>query len=348
MPNFQDYCARAGDVGFIIKLTQLRQQHGGTFSIQGFAESFAAVACTWVEPDTHGLHMAHFWPMAKDQTTLTRMEIKALLATMHGSGWAQSANAAARYALAHQDEPAAEVLLGLNWADRYWLHGPGPSDELTRHLSESWISTLPQLTTSRFTAASFVKEVLHSVPCPPSGPSLLKVCEDIRRMIRQDLEAVKLLKGLPVRKDTEFRRKELDGISEDLWKKLLSQVRISCVLHMAVLLPTVRVELCLINADAVSDCFPWYDVAGDRQEVFQGAALGNEGNVFFLSKLEDVQVTADSAADAMKQLSWMLNRHRLAVVQRGRAAGRGSLSVLEDNVFWLVSDFVSPNPNSRR
>ncbi|CAE8598301.1 unnamed protein product [Polarella glacialis] len=121
MPNYQDYTCCVGDVGFVIRLTGLKSSPSGSFGIQGFAEELVAVASTWVEIDTNGLHYAHFWRLDPDKVSVTMSEVKALYSAMRQTGWLSVNDPAAREHLVHPSVPGVQMLLGANWPDRCYL-----------------------------------------------------------------------------------------------------------------------------------------------------------------------------------------------------------------------------------
>eukprot|EP00930_Biecheleria_cincta_P097889 TRINITY_DN89575_c0_g1_i1.p1 TRINITY_DN89575_c0_g1~~TRINITY_DN89575_c0_g1_i1.p1 ORF type:complete len:444 (-),score=36.07 TRINITY_DN89575_c0_g1_i1:82-1413(-) len=356
MPNFEDYTARAGDVGFVIKLTQLRQQPSGAFGIQGIAESLVAVACTWVEPETNGLHIAHFWRLNDHQDKLTIMEVRTLVSSMTGCGWRVIRDSGARHKLVHAAVEGAEVVLGANWPNFCWLLGLAPSghlEPLTRCLSQSWVATLPMLSAPRFTASNFATQVVQPGPPLSQGVCLSQVVGDIRAMIRGDPDAVCTLNQATATSLNLFARCDPDRISETLWNMFLSQVCISRICGMTALLLSVQVQLCLINAGSIHECFPWRERAmtsdaltsglqGREIGTSTGAILSNAFNVYFFARLEDLEVTAESGSRALRWVCWMLNRLRLTIVQRGRVSGRGLLALLEDDLLCQITDFVAP------
>lgn len=356
MPNFEDYTARAGDVGFVIKLTQLRQQPSGAFGIQGISESLVAVSCTWVEPETNGLHMAQFWPLNANQDKLTTMEARALVSSMTGCGWRVVQGSGARHKLVHAAAEGAEVLLGGNWPNICWLLGLTPGGQfepLTRCLSQSWVATLPILSAPRFTASNFVAQVMQQGPPLSQGVCLAQLVNDIRAIIRGDSEAVRTLNRAVATSSNVFAQYDPDRISETQWNQFLSPVCISHICGMTALLPSVQLKLALIHAGSIHECFPWREptmtsdaltggLRGREADISTGAILSNAFNVYFFARLEDIEVTAESGSRALRWVCWMLSRLRLTILQRGRLAGRGLLALLEDDVLCLISDFVAP------
>ena len=52
-------------MGFVVQLTGLWPR-GSAMGLQGTAKALAAVRCTWVEPDTQGLHYAQYYALEEE------------------------------------------------------------------------------------------------------------------------------------------------------------------------------------------------------------------------------------------------------------------------------------------
>lgn len=297
--------------------------------------------------------MAHFWPLNANQTKLSVAEAKALLSSMKQSGWQEIFDSGARHKWVQEAVEGAEVLLGTNWPGLCWLLGLAPRDRfepLARCLSQSWVASLPMISTPRFTGANFAAQVVQQGAPLLKGMCVSHVISEIRALIREDSDAVCTLHQVAAASSNQFAHYDPDGISDTQWNEFLSRVCISSVCGMTALLPSVELKLCLIGAEHIHDCFPWREPAmtrGSRSrttDISTGALLSNAFNVYFFARLQDVEVTAESGSRALRRVCWMLSRLRLAIVQRSRLTGQGPLALLEDDVIRMIFDFVAPRP----
>lgn len=338
MPNFEDYQCRVGDVGLVIRLLEMRSQQR-SFGIRGVAEEYVAVAGTWVEAGTHGLHFARFWPLGSDVSPLSTAEMLALRDSMLQQGWKHDdGNVMSRMALRQIDVlmddggetdhvEMSQVLFGMNWPRcAFPLFQPGALGNAKRDwelLRTLWANTL----------ASRPGELPDSVMVPAADPGvhLVKALHELLRAVEVDGAGVRMLEGLP--------EQGLPGLGD--WKQLLQKVRISAIHGSAVSMDTVRVELCESQVSRSQDCFPLIA----RDPGSQYAVVSNGTNVFFFAQVHAIKVTAASADAALGELTWRLNRHRLRILLRARATGTGPLAALEEDVVRLVCEFLCIEPS---
>jgi len=335
MPNYEDYSCSVGDVGFIIKVTDLRPSPSGSFGIQGVAIDFAAVECSWVEPQTRGLHYARVVRLSKDVQALPVQECTLLKNALHERGWSRTQDQAGRLILEHAEGSSARVVIGANWTDRVFLMVWADNIDKAKaieSIQESLQATsqgsrlLARLYDSGFTAAA-VASGEHGLP---NGPSLESVCGELLDLIRND--------GL-----SEW------SFTETLWRLLLSPCRLCGVGGMLMQLPTARLTLrAPQHPRVVGDSLPLLDADGPRKESSMVACVRNGYNVynvFFYADISELLVTPESAEDARTLLAWRLNRPRLQLLLYARDAGQGPLAAFEDNMARAVCDFIAPAPS---
>jgi len=331
MPNFEDYCCRVGDIGIVIRLSDMQSNGGRTYTIRGVAEEYAAVACTWVAPQTHGLHFARFHPLGPRLGPLAREEFLALHNAMLEEGWEVERNPAWRLLMRPPSTSHGEVLFGLNWPDRaFLLLRPGgtlPDDELLR---DAWALAVPSIARPRFAAEDFVAHATHMLPPLEPGYELGQLCADLLRLLDAESPCTRASAGLG----------SLDAAA---WRVLLSKARIAAVNRARVSFPNLQIELCDLPQHAAVECFPHFATPSSRSPRTVMGAL-NHTNVHFYSQLERIQVTAKSAAAVVQSLAWRLSRLRLRILHRAHDRGVGPLAALEDDVLRLVCDFVCPKP----
>jgi len=336
MPNYEDYQCRVGDVGLVIRLLEMRS-HQSSFGIRGVAEEYAAVGCTWIEADTHGLHFARVWPLGTNVSPLSRTELLALRDAMLQQGWQHDKFPMCRMALRfdfsnptpHSWSPAdvsGQVLFGMNWPRcAFPLFQPGALGNAKLELEllrASWTKAL--------VSRPGVSPTDVLVPAVDSGVQLDKACQELLRAVEIDGAGVRILEGLPEQGPPRLGD----------WKQLLQKVRVAAIHGTAVSMDTARVELCQSDVSRARECFPligWESGSYD-------AIVSNGTNVTFFAKAHAIKVTAASAAAALGEVTWRLNRHRLKILLRARAAGRGPLAALEENVARLVCEFVCMEP----
>mmetsp|Transcript_48213 Transcript_48213/g.153904 ORF Transcript_48213/g.153904 Transcript_48213/m.153904 type:complete len:418 (-) Transcript_48213:53-1306(-) len=331
MPNYEDYSCRVGDVGFVIKITDIRpQRHGEAYGIRGRAQELAAVRCTWVEPGTKGLHHAQYWRLNAQADVLSSQELSALYGAMRQRGWLQADDADCR-ALLRLPEERVELLLGANWPDRFFLllpQGPSGSTEKAQQLlQEAWAAAVPSLPYQRLRAG--VSTALQRVSGVLEGPQLATVCESLLRELRGD--------GAVGGEE---------GLTEGAWRALLAEARLCSVGDMGASLPTVRLSLCRPRPDGIEESFPRSQLEGAPGVA--SVLASNETNVYFFANLASLRVTAESAGLSLAALTWRLNRLRLRLLYRAREAGCGPLAALNENAAQLVCDFVATRPRGAR
>eukprot|EP00401_Gymnodinium_catenatum_P050856 CAMPEP_0117535650 /NCGR_PEP_ID=MMETSP0784-20121206/41044_1 /TAXON_ID=39447 /ORGANISM="" /LENGTH=392 /DNA_ID=CAMNT_0005332183 /DNA_START=1 /DNA_END=1179 /DNA_ORIENTATION=- len=320
MPNYDEYCCHVGDVGFVVRLVDMRPTRSG-FGIQGFAESRIAVACTWVEPNTSGLHFARFWPLPAEADAIHITALDQLYASMTSRGWSRAADSSG-FTLIHPDMPGTALVLGMNWPDSVHLmlraSDPGLA---TAAILEAWSAAfLP-----RHQALPRFEDFVMAIPAPTPSVPLVKLCAELVAILRSDGSAApgvaRLLVGhrLP-------------------WRRLLKEARIATVHGASASLPTARLEL-----------RPWqqqdFDVCRHREDLREDIVhVGNQRNVYFYATQSEVEVTAESAQRAIAGLLRQLNDLALRTIARARNAGCGPLAALEDGSAQLVCEYVAFGP----
>lgn len=331
VPNYEDYSCRVGDVGFIIRLTDMQQQRqGGSYGIRGFAEALAVLDCTWIEPDSFGLHMAHFNHLDGRVEGLAFSELHELVRAMLNRGWQQEQDPSCRAVFAHPAVQDARLLLGLNWKDRAFLFVQAGADEvIQRMLQEAWTEAIPAVNRPRILPEDFAMRMLRVLPRVGTGPKLAQVHGDLLRCYTAEMrEHPRLTQMLP----------------------MLSPIRLCSVFGMGVELDTASLELVaprLRNrspAKLIEDCFPHLDHGRHGSEPI--VCVRNGTNVLFYVSLQSLQCRPDSAAAALDMLIWRLNRLRLRVLHRARERGFGPIARLEDDVARLVFGFVATPPKA--
>eukprot|EP00933_Yihiella_yeosuensis_P070919 TRINITY_DN79081_c0_g1_i1.p1 TRINITY_DN79081_c0_g1~~TRINITY_DN79081_c0_g1_i1.p1 ORF type:complete len:440 (-),score=71.66 TRINITY_DN79081_c0_g1_i1:36-1331(-) len=351
MPNFTDYTARSGDVGFIVKLTSLRQSPSGSYGIQGVAEEFVTVLCCWVEPEMAGLHHALVHPLDSNKVALSRQEADLLYRVLRESGWQQASGSENRDRYFRPEFEDLHFVFGSNWPDRCFAMAmvskeKDKAQESSAHLGEAWNSTLRRAETARgrFSSIEFQSSVLQFLPpWPEGGVSLRNVCEQMASQIRSDAERItdRRPPALASPDDASWFR----VARQEVWHDLLLPLRVCCVSGMSAVMPSVRLELAWVHPQLLMESLPrlvLHNVNPNQMEAV--ALLNNESNVYFYARPDDVEVTAESAAVALKSLTWRLNRLRLSIVERARMSRQGFLGTLEDDAARHILDFVAEQP----
>lgn len=336
MPNFEDYRCRVGDVGLIVRLSAMRQQGNGrsvSYGIQGFAEEYATVACTWVEPYTHGLHFARYVPLGPRLEPLAQSEFLALHDALVGQGWEVDQDPAWRRLLRRPaiSSSRAEVLFGLNWPRCiFLLLRPDSRERDLVLLSEAWAAALPGVSRPRFAAADFAARAVHLLPPSEVGCGLDQLCRDLIYLLEHESPSARAAAGLPE-----------SGLPDaPTWQRLLSQARMCSVNREAAAFPNVQIGLHNLSREAAQDCDLELPPGQTVMRAFNGT------NVHFYAELGGVQVTLASAKAAVASLTWTMSRLRLRILQRAHEKGIGPLAALEDDVLRLVCDFICPTPPS--
>jgi len=320
----------------VMRLQEMRSSQR-SFGIRGVAEEFAAVGCTWVEAGTHGLHYARFWPLGTNVSPLSRPEVLALKSAMVEQGWQLDTNSTCRMALrlafsdptVHTRSPgdSGQVLFGMNWPGcAFPIFQPGALGN-AKPESES-------LRTSWATALASRQAVLPPdvvVPAADPGVRLDKVCNELLRVVEIDGVGVRMIEGFP----------EQGPLRPGDWKQLLRKVRVAAIHGTAVSMDTARVQLCQSQVSRARECFPL--IAWERGSI--DAIVSNGTNVTFFAQVHAIKVTSVSTDAAIGEVTWRLNRHRLRILLRARAAGRGPLATLEEDVARLVCDFICMEPS---
>lgn len=337
VPNYDDYSCRVGDVGFIIRLTDMQQQRqGGSYAIRGFAEALAVVDCTWIEPDSCGLHMAHFNHLDGRVEGLSFSELNELVRAMLNRGWEHKRDPSCRAVFAHSALQDARLLLGLNWNDRAFLFVQAGADEVVRGmLQEAWTEAIPAVNRPRILPEDFAMRVLRVLPRAVTGPRMAQVHGDLLRCYTAEM------------------REHPRPIPASQMLSMLSQIRLCSVFGMGVELNTARLELvdprlknmsARATAKLIEDCFPHLNHGRHGSEPI--VCVRNGTNVLFYACLQSLQCQVDSADAALDMLNWRLNRLRLHVLHRARERGFGPIARLEDDVAQLVFGFVATPPKA--
>eukprot|EP00928_Gymnodinium_smaydae_P041486 TRINITY_DN28074_c0_g1_i1.p1 TRINITY_DN28074_c0_g1~~TRINITY_DN28074_c0_g1_i1.p1 ORF type:complete len:425 (+),score=62.40 TRINITY_DN28074_c0_g1_i1:141-1277(+) len=326
MPNYEDYQCRAGDVGFIIRVTNLTQHPGhGTFGISGVAEETVAVGCTWIEPDTSGLHFAQYWKLNQrggPNSALPFPEMQEFYNVLRAKGWDAVRDNRWRHLL-HLDGVPQDLILGANWPDRVFLMAQeapdGFSDVIPKLLEESWSITRQAL--SRSAGDINLLGLVHRVPSIRDGPALDALFQSLHAELVQDCAARKLLASVPF---------------EHLpWSAWLDEARISSVEGMGVNFASVRITPYMLRRPS----------SARSQQVQQErmlARVSNGTNVLFYAALESVRVTPESADRTRLALLARLNSLRLRIIHRARQAGCGPFAALSEQATAAICDFVAP------
>lgn len=356
MPNYEDYSCRMGDVGFVIRVTSMvPQRAGGGYGVQGVAERPAAVRCTWVEPDTRGLHFASFWSLDPGIRAMGHSEMHKWIELVLARGWGWASPREIMYKLRCPSSPSPwQLLLGLNWPGCVHVIIVKPTEEeedeeqsllQQQQLQEAWADAMQALGRPRATAGSdFLARMVHEVSGADGGVQLAAVSDTLFDILCAEG------RGVP---GVEVHRPRQRVSSEEhqcLWEKLLHGVRLSAVGGMSVELPSAQLTVFTGDISLPADCFPRHSVhwrrgagtaAGTAQELVR---VDNGTNVFFVVGRESAQVLPESAKAVQAKLIWRLNRMRWRVLLRARDRGMGPLAVLRDGAAQLVRDFISPPP----
>ncbi|CAJ1366046.1 unnamed protein product [Effrenium voratum] len=339
MPNFQDYHCRPGDVGFVVRLTGLwPQARGRAFGVQGFAERLVAVACSWEEPDTEGLHCAQFWALDPKKAPLQEQEFWALLQAMKQSGWQMDPESFSRLHFSHLQVPGTDVLFSSNWQNQTFVLAFLASPEAERCFVDTWLAAQPALAAPRLSGPAFL-EALQRFPGLAKGVPLDEVMAEMRQFVAADPEALRSL--LCLAEGDDLAKRDPLRVPQELWRQLLARLRLARVENMPARMDTARLELGLLDGPGGLEI--------SRSEACPktiGVLMTNGRNVELWSRPEDVEVTEESARSALMELNWKLNRLRLAVVQRARRQHLRPLALLEDDAAYLVFSFVAERPPS--
>jgi len=98
VPNFTDYIARPGDVGYIVYITRLSKRRGGTWGLEGQCGKAVMLELAWVEPDTYGLHACAFTPLPSSCRGMTRKQLTSVFKALGADqrereSWTELSNA---------------------------------------------------------------------------------------------------------------------------------------------------------------------------------------------------------------------------------------------------------------
>ncbi|CAK9048008.1 unnamed protein product [Durusdinium trenchii] len=297
MPNYQDYRCRPGDVGFVVQITGLwPQARGSTFGVQGSAVSLAAVSCTWVEPNTHGLHYAQYLKLDAKKASLLHTESEALVEAMLESGWDYAPEKVCERHL-RRAEVGADVFFSSNWPDRTYVMAFLGGPDAERELMDCWSAALPALVQPRFTGLSFRDQAVHRFSALDQGVRLDEVMEELRQAIVADPEAMEQLKGKESAADPL-------GLPKNLWPRWLGDLRLARLFRMPVNFQK-RVNL---EPELVKFGYREQWAGEGRPKTSVGVLVTNESNVELWTRTQDLEVTTESAQFASAKLVWKLNR----------------------------------------
>lgn len=343
MPNFEDYTCMQGDVGFIIRVTELvPQRNRRGYSVRGVAETMVAVASTWVEPETEGLHFAKVWRLDHGVSALNIAVLGILCRALTELGWRKRETRDARVlecpALEHE---GGHLLIGCNWPHISMLLAPALASEAeraaqSRHLEAAWTAARRELPQMRIPDGSFADLFVHKVPnFPVVGVPVKDLVDELNDLIRRDGISMAAELGL------------LYGAVP--WgfasRAFLSRARVCGLGEMSADMETPRLELMLAHQNTVMSCFPRARCPSRASMTPEVAVhVFNNANVHLIAWLEDVLVTASSAAATVAFLRWRLNATRVRLIQRARVRGQGLFAHLEEDAAQQVFSYIAAAP----
>lgn len=323
LPNYVDYQCKTGDVGFIVRVTDLSAR-GGQYGIQGTAEEMVAVACTWVDPSTHGLHYTRFWKIDHRVPRLPFQALQMLGTYLEQHGWERVENDEVRR---QYDKEGARLLVGCNWRRDGFLLALQDAEDAARP-SEQRLPTAVKTAARPATPLSVIQEVhdmltqsMHGVPAVTSAVGLDAFLQRVFEVLRLDGRGTRWVVGLQ-----EDAMPDLAAC-----ERFLKRARLAAVGAMFADMPTVRLTLAMAR--------------GEGGQPVQVACIKNGSNVLFYSVIEEVRITNASAKATLAEVEYRLNRPRLVVLQRSHARGSGRLSLLRDDVLNQIYDYICTRPD---
>ncbi|CAK9039816.1 Peridinin-chlorophyll a-binding protein [Durusdinium trenchii] len=315
LAEHSDYRCRPGDVGFVVQITGLwPQARGSTFGVQGSAVSLAAVSCTWVEPNTHGLHYAQYLKLDAKKASLLHTESEALVEAMLESGWDYAPEKVCERHL-RRAEVGADVFFSSNWPDRTYVMAFLGGPDAERELMDCWSAALPALVQPRFTGLSFRDQAVHRFSALDQGVRLDEVMEELRQAIVADPEAMEQLKGKESAADPL-------GLPKNLWPRWLGDLRLARLFRMPVNFQK-RVNL---EPELVKFGYREQWAGEGRPKTSVGVLVTNESNVELWTRTQERVLSVAAALIALYNVcnSWSfvpgpLRKH--APVAAASAAG---------------------------
>jgi len=335
MPNYEDYICRAGDVGFVIKVTELTGDRRGSYGIRGTAVDLVVVECTWMEPETRGLSYAKVSSLDPRVDCISSREVEVLLDEAIASGW-DLVGGGHKALLRPPSAKDGELVLGLNWQQQAFLTvRAGDPAPVIEHLQQLWQTSMSNGQNSRMPhmvpRVGSISKVLHQIPGPVASVPLTKACWALLDKLKIDGPGMLSQVGIP-EGDPDTRT----------WCTLLSEVRISGVYEMPVSLPPARVGLRRPPEQGYKEhCFPTMVTFEEPNDDEVIAFVTNGTNVKFYTSLSNVTVTKESMDAAVSRLGWHLNWPRLQLILRAREARQGPLAELPDDATRLVCKFLA-------
>lgn len=349
MPNFDNYQCRFGDVGLIVQLTNMRPSRDGAYGIQGHAAEFAMVRCTWVEPRTHGLHMAQFWRLPNSFRGLEVQNFQVLHNALSERGW-QRARSSSRLAMTPPDRFVPDKFIvfgGLNWVGNIvpFVVADRPKAVISR-LCEAW-------NTDHISSGLSVELIEMQALCLTDSDeedALIHAETVLPAVVRKIMDVLRCDGGGGVLQQL--------GQSCETWADMLRPLRLCTVLGMPVDMPTATLAPTFRVGDReVTECFPLsYTNTGPSDDEIWMEAIANHPdpsarritiavmkenqNEFFYAWPGMLQVTEASVQAAMSQLISRLNGMRLRVLQQGLRGPTGALANLKEDAARLIVAFL--------
>eukprot|EP00929_Paragymnodinium_shiwhaense_P083877 TRINITY_DN44822_c0_g1_i1.p1 TRINITY_DN44822_c0_g1~~TRINITY_DN44822_c0_g1_i1.p1 ORF type:complete len:435 (+),score=62.46 TRINITY_DN44822_c0_g1_i1:106-1410(+) len=332
MPNYVDYQARAGDVGFVIDVTGLQRGRQDTFGIRGHATKLVALTCTWVYPDNRRLHYCAYHDLESPAQAAVSMSVaRELQREFQARRWRnpQAQNTCSQSHRLHlypPGESVGEVIIGANWPDRWFLMirpSAVNAEENVKKL-ESLLREACRMTSIGDNA------VIHRLPPIP---------------VERNFE------GLLYSLGKRIERSCSGDVANRVWSRALKQSKLSSVHGMALNADSAVPALTQPRRHDMDDCMlQCFDCGCPAltKPLLTYVATKDMSTVLFYEWPSYVSVTEASAQSAEDVVDWLMNYLGLAVVIRARKSGHGPLNSLEDNVAKAICDFVATPPTNGR
>jgi len=330
MLNYEDYQCKAGDVGFTIRVSSIVPQGGGrAYGISGVAEEMVAVACTWQEPNTNGLHLAKVWRLNPSIPPVPHQQLRVLSDFLELGRWTRM-RGDVRWMYGNSE--GALVLAGCNW-----LSSTGSAFLLAPEAPAA-AARLPQAIAAAATPSTspdelrqlqnLLEQTVQRVPSvdATSAVRLSDFFNALNETIRWEGRGTRWAAGLPEEEDPQPDTQPDLSYSS----RLLRRVRLLRLRGMFAKMPSVRIQLQW-----------WQDQQGDLR---LGAVASNGSNVILHAVPEDMMIAGESADAAMAELVWRLNRPRLQLLQRAHSRGSCCFSSLREDLLSQVFAFIAVRP----